>query len=102
MLSDRTTRRRLIVFVVLVGLCLAMLVVSGSAPVQELRRGVHFAVAPVQETLSDGTRAVTDVLGAFGEIESPAAREPGPAVQRPAARRSSWARWTPSWRRTGA
>jgi rod shape-determining protein MreC len=68
-LSDRSSRRRLIVFVVLVGLCLAMLVVSGSAPAQELRRGVRFAAAPVQETLADGTRAVTDVLGAFGEIE---------------------------------
>lgn len=70
MLRDRSSRRRLVVYVILVGLCLAMLVVSGSAPVQELRRGVHFAVAPVQETLSDGTRAVTDVFGAFGEIES--------------------------------
>jgi rod shape-determining protein MreC len=68
-LSDRGSRRRLIVFVILVGLCLAMIVVSGSAPVQELRRGVLYAVTPVQETLSDGTRAVTDVLGAFGEIE---------------------------------
>ena len=70
MLNDRTTRRRVIVFVVLVGLCLGLLVVSGSSPVQELRRGVLYAVTPVQETLSDGTRAVTDVLGAFGEIES--------------------------------
>jgi rod shape-determining protein MreC len=69
-LNDRTTRRRAIVFVVLVGLCLALLVVSGTAPAQELRRGVRFAVTPVQESLSDGTRAVTDVLGAFGEIES--------------------------------
>jgi rod shape-determining protein MreC len=69
MLRDRNARRRLVVFGVLVGLCLAMLVVSGSAPVQELRRGVHFAIAPVQESLSTGTRSVTDVLGAFGEIE---------------------------------
>ncbi len=69
MLRDRNARRRLVVFGVLIGLCLAMLVVSGSAPVQELRRGVHFAIAPVQESLSTGTRSVTDVLGAFGEIE---------------------------------
>lgn len=70
MLRDRSSRRRLFVYVVMVGLCLAMLVISGSAPVQELRRGVHFAVAPVQESLTDGTRAVTDVFGAFGEIDS--------------------------------
>ena len=70
MLNDRTTRRRAIVFVVLVGLCLALLLVGGTAPAQEFRRGVLYAVTPVQESLSDGTRAVTDVLGAFGEIES--------------------------------
>jgi rod shape-determining protein MreC len=70
MLNDRHARRHVIVFIVLVALCVAMLVVSGSAPVQELRRGVNFAVSPVQESLADGTRAVTGVLGAFGEIES--------------------------------
>lgn len=70
MLSDRTTRRRLIVFVVLVGLCLAMLVVSGSGPVRELRRGVLFAVSPMQDTLADGTRSVTSVLGAFSEVDT--------------------------------
>jgi len=70
MLRDRLARRRAIVFVVLVGLCLAMLVVSGSAPVQELRRGVIFAVSPVQDALADSTRSVTSVLGAFGEIDT--------------------------------
>ena len=70
MLRDRLARRRAVVFVLLVGLCLAMLVVSGSAPVQELRRGVIFAVSPVQDTLADGTRSVTSVLGAFGEIDT--------------------------------
>jgi len=69
MLRDRNARRRMIIFVVLVGLCMAMLIVSGSAPVQELRRGVHFAVAPVQDTLSSGARSVTSVLGAIGEID---------------------------------
>ena len=70
MLRDRLARRRAVVFVLLVGLCLAMLVVSGSAPVQELRRGVIFAVSPVQDALADGTRSVTSVLGAFGEIDT--------------------------------
>jgi rod shape-determining protein MreC len=66
--GDRYARRRGITFVLLVLLCLAMLVVSGSTPVKELRRGVHFAIAPVQETLSDGTRSVTDIFGAVEEI----------------------------------
>ncbi len=70
MLSDRHTRRRIITFFVLVGLCLVMLVVSGSAPVQELRRGVNFAFAPIQERLSESTRSVTEVFAAFEEIGS--------------------------------
>jgi rod shape-determining protein MreC len=70
MLSDRSARRRLLTFGLLVALSVAMLVVSGSAPVQELRRGVHFAVAPMQDTLSDGTRSVTEVLGAFSRIDT--------------------------------
>lgn len=70
MLSDRYGRRRIITFAVLVGLCLVMLVVSASAPVQELRRGIAFAIAPVQDTLSDGTRSVTDVFAAVEEIGS--------------------------------
>lgn len=70
MLRDRSARRRLVVFAVLVGLCATMLAVSNSAAVQELRRGVKFAIAPVQDTLSDGTRSVTSVLGAFGEVDT--------------------------------
>jgi rod shape-determining protein MreC len=59
-----------VVFVGLVGLCLAMLVASSSAPVRELRRGFNFAVSPIQEGLAQGTRSVTEVLGALGEIET--------------------------------
>ena len=69
MLRDRHARRRLVAFVALLGLCVAMLAVSGSAPVQELRRGVKFAIAPVQDTISDGTRSVTSVLDAFSEVD---------------------------------
>jgi rod shape-determining protein MreC len=69
-LRDRGARRRLIAFGVLVALSLVMLIVSASAPVQELRRGVNFAVAPMRDTLSEGTRSVTDVLAAFSEIDS--------------------------------
>ncbi len=70
MLRDRHARRRFIAFVVLVGVCAVMLVVSDSAPVQELRRGVKFAMAPVQDTLSEGTRSVTSVLDAFSEVDT--------------------------------
>ena len=70
MLRDHTARRRLIVFAGLVATCLVMLLVSNSGPVQELRRGVNFAVAPVQGSLAEGTRSLTEVLGAFGEIDA--------------------------------
>ncbi len=70
MLRDRHARRRLIAFAILVASCVVMLVVSGSAPVQELRRGVKFAIAPVQDTLSEGTRSVTSVLDAFSEVDT--------------------------------
>lgn len=70
LLRDRSTRRRGVVFIILVGLCLILLAASGTAPVAELRRGVTFAVAPVQGTLSDGTRSVTQIMGAFGEIDT--------------------------------
>ncbi|MFV2063227.1 MAG: rod shape-determining protein MreC [Chloroflexota bacterium] len=70
MLRAHGSRRRVATFVLLVGLSLAMLAVSGSAPVRELRRGVIFAVSPLQGVLSDGTRSVTQVLGAFGEIDT--------------------------------
>jgi rod shape-determining protein MreC len=69
MLRDHHARRRLITFVVLVGVCVVMLAASASAPVEELRRGVKFAIAPVQDTLSDGTRSVTSVLDAFSEVD---------------------------------
>jgi rod shape-determining protein MreC len=69
MLRDQHARRRLVTFVALVGTCVLMLAVSGSAPVEELRRGVKFAIAPVQDTLSDGTRSVTSVLDAFSEVD---------------------------------
>jgi rod shape-determining protein MreC len=70
MMRDRNARRRTIVFAGLVAVCLVLIAVSRTTPVQELRRGLTFAVAPVQDTLVEGTRSVTDVLGAFGEIES--------------------------------
>jgi rod shape-determining protein MreC len=69
MLSDRHARRRILTFTVLVGLCLVLLAVSSSGPVQEFRRGINFAVSPVQDTLAEGTRSVTSVLGAIGEID---------------------------------
>lgn len=43
--------------------------VSESAPLQELRRGINFALAPIRETLAQGTRSVTSVITAVTEID---------------------------------
>jgi rod shape-determining protein MreC len=67
--EQRTPRKRALIFTAIVGACLALLAVGRSEPAQELRRGVHFAVSPIQAALAGGTRSVTQVLGAFAEIE---------------------------------
>ena len=70
MLRDRYARRRFITFMVLVLMSLALIAVSRTGPAQELRNGVRFAVGPVQDTLGDGTRSVTSVLGAITEVDT--------------------------------
>lgn len=70
MLRDRYARRRLIAFVVLVGMCLVLIAASGTGPVQELRNGVKFAMAPVQDRLADGTRSMTSVFDAITEVDT--------------------------------
>jgi rod shape-determining protein MreC len=69
MLRDRAARRRAVTFALLVAACLMLLAVGRSAPAQELRRGVNFALAPVQDALSNATRSLTSVLGAVTEID---------------------------------
>ena len=69
MLRDRAARRRAVALVLLVAACLALLAVGRSAPAQELRRGVNFALAPVQDALSGATRSLAAVLGAVTEID---------------------------------
>ncbi len=70
MLRDRYARRRLIGFVVLVVMSVGLLAVSRTGPAEELRNGVRFAIAPVQDTLGDGTRSVTSVLDAITEVDT--------------------------------
>jgi rod shape-determining protein MreC len=69
MLSTPTARRRGVIYAVLVAVTLLLLAFSASEPLLELRRGVGFAVAPIQGALRDGTRQVTSIFAALGEIE---------------------------------
>jgi rod shape-determining protein MreC len=66
---DRLARRRAIVFVLLVASCLLLLSVSRTGPVESVREGVNFAVAPIQGALADAARSVRALASAVGEIE---------------------------------
>lgn len=69
MLRDRSDRRRLFAFAVLVVLSVGMIAVSDTGPVRELRSGVRFAITPVQDALSDSARSLTSVVGAITEVD---------------------------------
>ncbi|MDQ3448969.1 MAG: rod shape-determining protein MreC [Chloroflexota bacterium] len=66
--DSRTTRRRAIVYALLVALCLLLLGASSTPPLQELRQGVGFALSPIQSALTGATRSVTSVFSAITEI----------------------------------
>jgi rod shape-determining protein MreC len=53
----------------LVAVSLLLLAFSDSRPIRDLRGGVNFALAPVQEALAGATRSVGSVFSAFAEID---------------------------------
>lgn len=69
MLQTRAARRQAVAYALLVALSIVLLAVSASPPLLELRRGVAFAMAPLQNTLRDATRTVGSWFAALGEIE---------------------------------
>lgn len=69
MLSTRASRRAAVVYAVMIAISLVLLAVSGTAPMKEVRRGVGFALTPIQQALANGTRTVTSVFAAFGQVE---------------------------------
>lgn len=69
MLTTPTAKRQAIAYVGLIVLSLLLLAFSSSVPLLELRRGISFAMAPVQATLRDATRQVTSIFAAVGQIE---------------------------------
>jgi rod shape-determining protein MreC len=65
----RATRRWAVVYAVLLAICLTGIAFSNAAPIQELRRGLVFAVSPIQEALAGTTRTITSLAGAVGDID---------------------------------
>lgn len=69
MFESRASRRRGVTYAVLLALSLVLLALSGSPPVVELRRGIGFALAPIQGALAGATRTATSIFDALAEIE---------------------------------
>jgi rod shape-determining protein MreC len=68
-LKSPSVRRQIVVYVLLLAVSMLMLAFSRSAPVTELRSGVGFAMAPIQETLRGSAQTVGSVFSTIGEIE---------------------------------
>jgi rod shape-determining protein MreC len=69
-ISSRAARRQAILFALLVALMIGLLAISNSAPMLELRRGIGFALSPIQQVLRDTTGGVSDFLTTLAELDS--------------------------------
>jgi rod shape-determining protein MreC len=69
MLSTPAAKRQAIAYISLLIVSLLLLAFSSSVALLELRKGIGFAMAPVQASLRDATRQVTSVFAAVGQIE---------------------------------
>jgi rod shape-determining protein MreC len=69
MLKGRSGRRQAILYVALLAISLLLLAFSSTAPVTELRRGVGFAMAPIQNVLRESGRTVSSFFATLGEID---------------------------------
>jgi len=69
MLRDRQARGHIVTYVMLIAASLLLLAFSDSRPLRDLRGGVNFALAPVQEALSGAARSVGSLFTAVAEID---------------------------------
>jgi len=68
-LTNRSVRRQVVAYVVLLAVSMLILAFSSSPPILDLRRGVGYAMAPIQEVLRGTGQTIGSVFSAFGEIE---------------------------------
>ena len=69
MLATAAAKRQAIAYIALLVISLLLLAFSSTLPLLELRRGIGFAMAPIQASLRDATRQVSSVFAAVGQIE---------------------------------
>jgi len=68
LLTNRKARRRGIVFTVLVVITLLLMAFSANPAVLELKRGLQFALRPIQGAVAGMASDVSSVFGSIGEI----------------------------------
>ena len=66
---NRSVKRQVAAYVALLAVTLILLAFSNSGPLLELRRGVGFALSPIQDTLRQGTRTATSIFDTIREID---------------------------------
>ena len=69
MLSDRTLRRQLVTFSLLIATCLLLLAFSDTKPIQDVRGGVNYALTPIRDALSGGARAVGSLFTSLADLD---------------------------------
>ncbi len=69
MLRSRSARRQAIAYVGLLAVSLLMLAFSGSGPLTDLRKGVGFAMSPIQDVLRQGAQTFGSFFTTIGEID---------------------------------
>lgn len=69
MLANRQSRRLGIVYALLIALSLLLIAASNTSLVGELRRGVSFALSPIQDALGGATRSATSIFSTIAEID---------------------------------
>lgn len=66
---SRSARRQVAAYIALLAVTILLLAFSSSGPLLELRRGVGFALSPIQDTLRQGTRTATSIFSTISDIE---------------------------------
>jgi rod shape-determining protein MreC len=69
MFRSAAGRRQAILYVALLTISLLLIAFSSSVPITEFRRGVGFAMAPIQNVLRESGRTVSSFFATLGEID---------------------------------
>ena len=81
-MQSKSARRQAALYVALLTITLLLLAFSASAPLTQLRRGVGFAMAPIQNVLREAGQGVSSFFADAQRDRSAAPAEPDSARRR--------------------